>query len=49
MREIEQMTLVAFETLGCCDITRNDFRVDTKGKPYFIEIDPLAQAQPGLY
>ena len=33
-----------FEVLGCRDVARLDFRVDTDGIPYFLEINPI----PGL-
>ncbi|HEY41295.1 MAG TPA: ATP-grasp domain-containing protein [Dehalococcoidia bacterium] len=44
IREINASSLKAFETLGCRDFARLDFRVDAEGAPYFIEINPL----PGL-
>ena len=37
-------SLKAFETLGCRDFARLDFRVSSDGRPYFLEINPL----PGL-
>ena len=43
----EQMvddTLEIFNSLGCRDIARADFKLDEKGEPNFIEINPL----PGL-
>ncbi|MBL7164978.1 MAG: ATP-grasp domain-containing protein [Dehalococcoidales bacterium] len=42
--EISSLSLRAFETLGCRDCARVDFRVSPEGLPYFIEINPL----PGL-
>jgi D-alanine-D-alanine ligase len=47
MREIAQMSLATFAVLGCRDISRIDFRVDTGGKPYIIEINPLPGLRPG--
>ena len=47
MREIARMSLATFAVLGCRDIARIDFRVDTTGKPYFIEINPLPGLRPG--
>lgn len=44
MELIREYSLKAYETLGCRDFTRVDFRVNQNGKPYFIEINPL----PGL-
>ncbi len=37
-------SLKIFETLGCRDFSRIDFRVNTDGIPYMLEINPL----PGL-
>ena len=44
IEEISSLSLKAFETLGCRDFARLDFRVSPEGLPYFIEINPL----PGL-
>jgi len=41
---IADLSLKAFEALGCRDVARIDFRVSPAGLPYFIEINPL----PGL-
>ena len=46
----EQMTDTArriFETLGCRDFARVDFRLDRDGTLYFIEINPLPGLAPG--
>lgn len=43
-KEISEMALKAHQILECCDVSRVDFRVNEKGVPYFIEINPL----PGL-
>lgn len=37
-------SLSAFQALGCRDFARLDFRINTAGVPYFLEINPL----PGL-
>jgi len=42
--KIIQSSLHAFRVLGCRDFARLDFRVNSEGIPYFIEINPL----PGL-
>ncbi len=42
--EMRDMARRAFEALGCRDFARVDFRMDTNGRLYFIEINPL----PGL-
>jgi D-alanine-D-alanine ligase len=44
LQKIADFSLRAFNTLGCRDFARLDFRLDKKGMPYFLEINPL----PGL-
>jgi len=44
LQKIADFSLSAFHTLGCRDFARLDFRLDRKGMPYFLEINPL----PGL-
>jgi D-alanine-D-alanine ligase len=44
LQKIADFSLRAFNTLGCRDFARLDFRLDQKGTPYFLEINPL----PGL-
>lgn len=44
LRNLENSGLNAFQTLGCRDFARIDFRLNTDGVPYFLEINPL----PGL-
>jgi D-alanine-D-alanine ligase len=44
LKKIIDFSLRAFDTLGCRDFARLDFRLDQKGMPYFLEINPL----PGL-
>lgn len=44
IHKIEDASLRIFETLGCRDFARVDFRERDDGTPYFIEINPL----PGL-
>jgi D-alanine-D-alanine ligase len=41
---MENYALKAYQTLGCRDFSRVDFRIGRDGTPYFIEINPL----PGL-
>lgn len=43
-KEIEEMSLKIYRILGCRDISRIDFRLDSNYNPYFLEINPL----PGL-
>jgi D-alanine-D-alanine ligase len=42
--KIKEASLRTYETLGCRDFARLDFRVNKRGEPYFLEINPL----PGL-
>jgi D-alanine-D-alanine ligase len=44
LKKITDFSLRAFNTLGCRDFARLDFRLDQKGMPCFLEINPL----PGL-
>jgi D-alanine-D-alanine ligase len=44
LEEIRLSSLKVFQTLGCRDFARIDFRISPEGIPYFIEINPL----PGL-
>lgn len=44
LARIKQQALVVFNTLGCRDFSRVDFRVSADGTPWFLEINPL----PGL-
>jgi D-alanine-D-alanine ligase len=41
---IQVSSLRAFQALGCRDFARLDFRINSEGQPYFLEINPL----PGL-
>ena len=41
---ITDMARKAFLALGCRDIARIDFRMNEKGEPCFLEVNPL----PGL-
>lgn len=44
LKRLESSSLGAFKALGCRDFARLDFRVNTEGVPYFLEVNPL----PGL-
>ena len=44
LQNLTDYSLMVFEALGCRDIARIDFRLNSKGKPYFLEVNPL----PGL-
>jgi len=43
-REMLEMAEIAYRTLGCRDFARVDLKLDAKGLPTFLEINPL----PGL-
>ncbi len=47
VKELAKMTLAAYECLQCKDIARMDFRVDSRGYVYFIEVNPLPGLSPG--
>jgi len=42
--KLADSSLKIFKALGCRDFARLDFRISSKGVPYFIEVNPL----PGL-
>ena len=43
-REIERVTLQAYRVLGCRDWSRIDVRLDARGRPNVVEVNPL----PGI-
>ena len=45
-QEIADLSIRVFEELGCRDFARLDFKLDSKGVPYFLEINPLAGLNP---
>ena len=44
--EIEKLALRCYQILECRDGGRVDIRCDDKGKPYFLEVNPLAGLHP---
>ncbi len=44
LREIEKIAIRSFKVLGCRDVARIDIRLDERGKPKFLEANPL----PGM-
>lgn len=46
LNEITDSSLKVFEILGCRDFARLDFKLDSNGAPYFLEINPLAGLNP---
>jgi len=47
-RKISFFAKKVFRSLGCRDVARIDFRVDSKGNIYFIEVNPLPGLTPGF-
>jgi D-alanine-D-alanine ligase len=43
---VEEIAIKAWRVLGCCDAGRIDIRCDKKGRPHFIEVNPLAGLRP---
>ena len=46
LQELADSSLKVFEVLGCRDFARLDFRVNSEGTPYFLEVNPLAGLNP---
>ncbi len=46
VREAEAIALQAWRVLGCRDAGRIDIRCDARGKPQFMEVNPLAGLHP---
>jgi D-alanine-D-alanine ligase len=46
VREAESLALAAWQALGCRDGGRVDLRCDEKGRPHFLEVNPLAGLHP---
>lgn len=46
VRETERMALSIWRSLGCRDGGRIDFRCDDRGRPRFLEVNPLAGLHP---
>ena len=44
--EAEKVALLAWQSLGCRDGGRMDLRCDAAGRPYFLEVNPLAGLHP---
>ena len=44
--EIINSSLKVFKILGCRDFARLDFKFDSEGVPYFLEVNPLAGLNP---
>jgi D-alanine-D-alanine ligase len=46
VRQAEALALTAYRVLGCRDAGRVDLRSDARGRPQFIEVNPLAGMHP---
>jgi D-alanine-D-alanine ligase len=44
--ELARLALRAYDALGCRDFARADFRLDARGRPHFLEINPLPTFAP---
>jgi D-alanine-D-alanine ligase len=44
--EVEDLALRVWRVLGCRDAGRLDLRCDKKGRPQFMEVNPLAGLHP---
>lgn len=47
MEQLKSAARAAFMALGCRDVARIDFRMDDKGRFYFLECNPLPGLTPG--
>ncbi|MGO8968338.1 MAG: ATP-grasp domain-containing protein [Myxococcaceae bacterium] len=47
LEKLRTAARAAFMALGCRDVARIDFRMDERGKVYFIECNPLPGLTPG--
>lgn len=45
-KKLQQLALRAYNAVDCRDFGRVDFRVDSKGNPYVLEINPLPNLCP---
>jgi len=46
-REVENLALAAYRAMECRDAGRVDIRLDRRGQPVFMEINPLPGLNPG--
>lgn len=47
-REMQELTIAAFEAIGALDVSRVDFRLDAAGRPMLVEINTLPGLRPGF-
>lgn len=48
LKELERAARGVFTALGCRDIARIDFRLDSQGRVNFVECNPLPGLTPGF-
>ncbi len=46
LKTLQEIAVAAYKSVGCVDFGRIDFRVDEKGRPYVLEINPLPCLSP---
>ena len=44
--KLQEVAIVAYKSIECRDLGRVDFRVDEKGNPFVLEINPLPNLSP---
>jgi D-alanine-D-alanine ligase len=44
--ELSRWALKIHDALGCCDLSRSDFRITRRGEPFFVEINATPQISP---
>ncbi|RJO69647.1 MAG: D-alanine--D-alanine ligase [Myxococcales bacterium] len=47
LKDMQRVARGAFMALGCADVARIDVRLDGKGRPHFLECNPLPGLTPG--
>lgn len=45
-KKLQEVAIAAYKSVECRDFGRVDFRVDEKGQPYVLEINPLPNLSP---
>lgn len=40
-KKLDELAIKTYRSVDCCDFGRVDFRVDSEGRPYVLEINPL--------